>query len=248
MTPENPFSPLLQPGRIGGLELRNRIIMAPMGSNFAEDDGSCGERIQAYYEARAKGGAGLLTMGACAIAFPAGTAEPYQVGVSQDDHIPGLAAVARRVHAHGARLALQLQHAGKTSTRDLAAGREIWVPSMPPQHKSDMLQAFTSEEMATFVGGLGKTRPRIRVMDVADIQQMVELFAAAAVRAQAAGVDGVEVHGAHTYLLAGFLSPYYNQRTDDYGGPLENRARMLLEVIRAIKARCGAGFPVWVRL
>jgi len=244
----NPFHPLLQPGRIGGLELRNRIVMAPMGSNFAEDDGTCGERIQAYYEARAKGGAGLLTMGVCAVAFPAGTAEPFQVGVSRDDFIPGLAALARRVHAHGAKIAMQLQHAGKTATRDLAAGREMWVPSLPPHTKTDMLQALTNEEMSTFVGGLGKTRPRLRVMDQADIAQMVEFFAAAAARAQTAGFDGVEVHGAHTYILAGFLSPYYNQREDDYGGPLENRARLLLEVIRAIKERCGAGFPVWVRL
>ena len=96
---DNPFSPLLEPGRIGSLVLRNRIIMAPMGSNFAEADGHCGERIQAYYEARAKGGAGLLIMGVCAVAFPHGTAEPYQVGVSHDDFIPGLAGIAERVIA-----------------------------------------------------------------------------------------------------------------------------------------------------
>lgn len=82
----HPFASLLFPGRIGTLELRNRIVMSPMGSNFAEADGHCGERIQAYYEARAQGGAGLLTMGVCAIAFPAGTAEPFQVGISHDDH------------------------------------------------------------------------------------------------------------------------------------------------------------------
>ncbi|HSW19637.1 MAG TPA: FAD-dependent oxidoreductase [Ramlibacter sp.] len=244
----NPFSPLLQPGRIGSLELRNRIVMAPMGSNFAEEDGMCGERIQAYYEARAKGGAGLLTMGVCAVAYPAGTAEPFQVGVSRDDFIPGLAGIADRVHRHGAKIAMQLQHAGKTAVRDLAAGRELWVPSIPSAAKSDMLAALTHEEMATFVGGLGKTRPQLRVMSTQDIALMVDTFAAAAGRAQAAGFDGVELHGAHTYMLAGFLSPYYNQRDDAYGGPLENRARMLLETIRAVKARTGADFPVWVRL
>jgi 2,4-dienoyl-CoA reductase-like NADH-dependent reductase (Old Yellow Enzyme family)/thioredoxin reductase len=244
----NPYSPLLQAGRIGTLALKNRIVMAPMGSNFAEADGHCGERIQAYYAARAQGGAGLLTMGVCAVAYPAGTAEPFQVGVSRDDFIPGLAEVARRVHAHGGKIAMQLQHAGKTATRDLAAGRELWVPAIPPHAKSDMLSALTAEEMANFVGGLGKTRPRIRVMDAADIAQMVEYFAAAAARAQAAGFDGVEVHAGHTYILAGFLSPYYNQRSDDYGGPLANRARLLLDTLRAIKQRCGAGFPVWVRL
>ncbi len=247
MTP-NPYAPLLEPGRIGTLEVRNRIVMAPMGSNFAEADGSCGERIQAYYEARAKGGAGLLTMGVCAVAFPAGTAEPFQVGVSHDDFIPGLAAIATRAHKHGAKIAMQLQHAGKTATRDLAAGREMWVPSLPPHNKTDMLSALTNEEMATFVGGMGKTRPRLRVMDQADIAQMVEYFAAAAARAQAAGFDGVELHAAHTYILAGFLSPYYNKRDDDYGGPLENRARLLIETLRAVKARTGADFPVWVRL
>ncbi len=244
----NPYTSLLQPGRIGSLELRNRIVMAPMGSNFAEADGVCGERIQAYYEARAKGGAGLLTMGVCAVAWPAGTAEPFQVGVSNDDFIPGLAAVARRVHEHGAKIAMQLQHAGKTATRDLAAGRDIWVPSPPPAGKPDFLSALTQEEMATFVGGMGKTRPRFRVMDRDDIAQMIEYFAAAAARAQAAGFDGVELHAAHTYILAGFLSPYYNQRDDDYGGPLENRARLLLETLRAVKARTGGDFPVWVRL
>ena len=245
---KNPFHALLQPGRIGTLELKNRIVMAPMGSNFAQSDGFCGERIQAYYEARARGGAGLLTMGVCAVSYPAGTAEPFQVGVSRDDFIPGLAGIARRVHAHGAKIAMQLQHAGKTATRDMAAGRELWVPSLPPQTKTDMLQALTPEEMANFVGGLGKTRPQIRVMSTEDIATLVEAFAAAAARAQAAGFDAVELHGAHTYILAGFLSPYYNRRDDAYGGPLANRARMLLETLAAVKRRCGTDFPVWVRL
>jgi len=249
MTPmDNPFSPLLAPGRIGSLALRNRLIMAPMGSNFAEADGHCGERIQAYYEARAKGGAGLLIMGVCAVAFPHGTAEPYQVGVSHDDFIPGLARIAERVHRHGAKIAMQLQHAGKTANRDLAAGREMWVPSLPPSSRFDFLGALTQEETATFVGGMGRQKPRFRIMDKADIAQMIEYFCAAAERAQKAGFDGVELHAAHTYILAGFLSPYYNRREDEYGGPLENRARLLLETIRAVKARTGGDFPVWIRL
>ncbi|SUE90438.1 putative NADH-dependent oxidoreductase [Pseudomonas putida] len=125
------LSQLLAPGRIGPLQLRNRIIMAPMGSNFAEADGHCGERIQAYYEARAEGGAGLLIMGVCAVAFPAGTAEPYQVGVSSDEFIPGLAQLAGRVHRHGAKIAMQLQHAGKNAIRDMAAGRPLWCRRCP---------------------------------------------------------------------------------------------------------------------
>jgi len=239
---------LLQPGRIGRLELRNRVVMAPMGSNFAEADGHCGERIQAYYEARARGGAGLLIMGVGSIAYPAGTAEPYQLAISRDEFIPGLARVAERAHRHGAKIAIQLQHAGKTATRDLAEGRPIWAPSPPPRLQTTMLNALTAEEMAGFVGALGRHKPQLRVMDKGDIEQMIEWFAAAAARAQAAGFDGVELHAAHGYIVAGFLSPYYNRREDEYGGPLENRARLLLETVQAVKRRVGADFPVWVRL
>ncbi|WP_032831448.1 oxidoreductase [Pseudomonas sp. GM78] len=244
------FPHLLAPGNIGPLQLRNRIIMAPMGSNFAEADGHCGERIQAYYEARAEGGAGLLIMGVCAIAFPAGTAEPYQVGVSSDEFIPGLSRLAERVHKHGAKIAMQLQHAGKNAIRDMAAGRPLWVPSIPPASSSDMMQALTPEELASFVSAVRGRKGGIemRVMDQDDIAQMVEWFAAAAERAQRAGFDGVEIHAAHNYIIAGFLSAYYNRRDDAYGGSLENRARLLLEVLAAVRARVGAGFGVWLRL
>ncbi|OWL89208.1 FAD-dependent oxidoreductase [Halopseudomonas aestusnigri] len=241
------YKNLLSAGRIGRLHLRNRIIMAPMGSNFAEADGTCGERIQAYYEARAAGGAGLLIMGVCAVAFPAGTAEPYQVGVSEDRFIPGLSQLAARVHRHGAKIAMQLQHAGKTAARDIAEGRELWVPSMPPPMKTDMMAALTPEELRGFISG-NRGRPSVRVMDKADITQMIEWFAAAAVRAQQAGFDGVEIHAAHSYIIAGFLSPYYNRRDDEYGGSIDNRARLMLEVLREVRRRTGEDFGVWLRL
>ncbi|MDG1734143.1 MAG: FAD-dependent oxidoreductase [Thalassotalea sp.] len=243
------YQHLLKPGKIGGLTLRNRIIMAPMGSNYAEQDGHCSERIQAFYEARAKGGVGLITMGSIAIAFPAGTAEPFQVGISKDEFIPGLKALTDRVHAHGAKISVQLQHAGKTAVRDLAEGRDLWVPSMPPAPpKSDIMQSVTLKELSTFVRPAKDTPVKIRVMDKADIAQMVEWFAAAAKRAQQAGFDGIELHAAHSYILAGFLSSYYNKREDEYGGSIENRARLLLEVIAAIRERVGQEFPVWLRL
>ena len=244
------FSQLLAPGRIGSIELRNRIIMAPMGSNFAEADGHCGERIQAYYEARARGGAGLLIMGVCSVAFPAGTAEPFQVGVSSDDFIPGLSRLAERVHQHGAKIAMQLQHAGKTSVRDMAEGRQLWVPSVPPVLQSDMMNALTPEELANFVSSMKRRAEGspIRVMDSADIEQMIEWFASAAERAKRAGFDGVELHAAHGYIIAGFLSSYYNQREDSYGGSLQNRARLLLDIIAAVRAKVGHDFAVWLRL
>ena len=242
-------SHLLQPGRIGKLQLRNRIIMAPMGSNFAESDGTCGERIQAYYEARAAGGAGLLIMGVGAIAFPAGTAEPYQVGLSDDRFLPGLSQLVERVHKHGAKIAIQLQHAGKTAVRDLAEGRELWVPSLPPPFKTDMMDSLTREELGAFISsGRPKSKPQVRVLDKADIAQLVSWFGDAAERARRAGFDGVEIHAAHTYIIAGFLSSYYNKRDDEYGGSLENRARLMLEVIREVRQRTGDDFGVWLRL
>jgi 2,4-dienoyl-CoA reductase-like NADH-dependent reductase (Old Yellow Enzyme family)/NADPH-dependent 2,4-dienoyl-CoA reductase/sulfur reductase-like enzyme len=243
------YQHLLKPGKIGGLTLRNRIIMAPMGSNLADEDGHCSERIQAFYEARAKGGVGLITMGSIAIAFPAGTAEPYQVGISKDEFIPGLKALTNRVHAHGAKISVQLQHAGKTAVRDLAEGRELWVPSIPPAPpQTDIMQSVTMKELSTFVRPAKDTPVTIKVMEKADIKQMIEWFAAAAKRAQQAGFDGIELHAAHSYILAGFLSNYYNKRDDEYGGSIENRARLLLEVIAAIRERVGQEFPVWLRL
>jgi len=240
---------LLAPGRLGSLELRNRIIMSPMGSNFAEPDGTCGERIHAYYEARAAGGAGLLVMGAVAVAWPAGTAEPFQVGISRDDFIPGLSQLVQRIHRHGAKLAVQLQHTGKSAIRDLAEGRELWVPSLPPALKTDMMDSLTPEELDCFISATRPTgKPKVRVMTRADIQQMVHWFTAAARRAQQAGVDGIEVHAAHSYIIAGFLSPHYNRRDDEYGGCLENRARLLLEILHAIRTEVGAQFSLWLRL
>jgi len=243
------YQHLLKPGKIGGLTIRNRIMVAPMGSNYAEPDGHCSERIKAFYEARAKGGVGLITMGSIAIAFPAGTAEPYQVGISKDEFIPGLKALTERVHKHGAKIAVQLQHAGKTAVRDLAEGRELWVPSLPPAPpQNDIMQAVTHKELSTFVRPPVDKPITIKVMEKADIAQMVEWFAAAAKRAQQAGFDAIELHSAHSYILAGFLSSYNNKRDDEYGGSIENRARLLLEVIAAIRERVGQDFPLWVRL
>ncbi|MGR5301774.1 FAD-dependent oxidoreductase [Vibrio alfacsensis] len=241
------YEHLLKPGKIGSMTVRNRIVSAPMGTNLAESDGHCGERIQAYYEARAKGGAGLITMGVGAIAYPAGTAEPYQVGLSSDEFLPGLKQLTERVHKHGAKIAIQLQHAGKTAVRDIAEGRELWVPSIPPKASMAMMAALSKEELASFVRPKGGN-VKIRVMDHKDIEQMITWFADAADRAKRAGFDGVEIHAAHSYIIAGFLSRYYNKRTDEYGGSFENRTRLLREIIASVRQRVGSDYPVWLRL
>jgi 2,4-dienoyl-CoA reductase (NADPH2) len=224
--------------------------MTPMGSNLAERDGHCGERIQAYYEARARGGAGLLIVGVGAIAWPRGTCNPNQVGISDDAFLPGLSDLTRRIHVHGAAAAIQLQHAGKVATRDIAAGRPLWVPSIPPLKVGDLMQDLTPEETQLFVGDFSKPGARMvfHEMTREDIAELVESFADAADRARRAGFDGVELHAGHGYILSAFLSPNTNKREDEYGGAIENRARLLVETLRAVKQRVGSDFPVWCRL
>lgn len=242
------YAPLLQPGHIGKLLLRNRIALAPMGDNFGGLDGHATERAQAYYEERARGGAGLIILGTTAVSWPSGTSEPHQLGISKDEFIATLAAVVRGVHQHGAKIAIQINHSGKVAANDRAQGREMWVPSVPPELPPiAAMRTITPQEIATFVG-VGPYPDRYRVMDDADIAQVVEWYAAAAVRAQQAGFDAVEVHCAHNYLIAGFLSPYFNQRTDGYGGSYENRSRLMREVLTEVRRRVGPDYPVWVRL
>ncbi|GAA4002023.1 FAD-dependent oxidoreductase [Comamonas faecalis] len=242
------YDALLQPGSIGTLQLRNRIALAPMGENFGGTDGHATEKTQAYYEARARGGAGLIILGTTAVSWPSGTSEPHQLGISKDEFIPTLAEVVRRIHAHGAKAAIQINHSGKVAANDRAHGREMWVPSVPPElPPNKAMLMITRQELSTFVG-VGPYPDRYRVMDEADMAQMVEWYAAAAVRAQQAGFDAVEVHCAHNYIIAGFLSPYFNQRTDGYGGSHANRTRLMREVLAEVRRRVGPDFPVWVRL
>jgi 2,4-dienoyl-CoA reductase (NADPH2) len=244
------YEHLLSPGRIGALETRNRIVMSPMGSNLAEPDGSMGERISAYYEARARGGAGLLIVGVGAIAHPIGTCNPNQVGISDDVFLPGLEGFTARVHAHGARVAIQLQHAGKVATQDIAAGRPMWVPSTPALEPLDLYDDLTREERREATASFRRpgANASFHEMTHDDIAWLVERFAEAGLRARRTGFDGVEVHAAHGYIVAEFLSAATNRRTDEYGGAIEDRARLLCEIISAIKNRAGRDFPVWCRL
>jgi 2,4-dienoyl-CoA reductase (NADPH2) len=244
------YGHLLSPGRIGSLELRNRLVMAPMGSNLCEPDGRPGERMQAYFEARARGGVGLVVVEVAAIAWPAGAANPNQLGISDDGFLPDLARLVERIHAHGARAALQLQHAGRVATRDIVAGRPLLVPSEPPPLRVDLYRDLTPEDVRAATADFSRPGAKLhyRVMDGADIAALRRAFADAALRARRAGFDGVELHAGHGYLLSAFLSPHYNRREDAYGGPLEGRARLLLETIREVRARVGGDFPLWARL
>lgn len=251
----NDFSSLLSAGKIGPLTLSNRIIMTPMGSNLAQEDGHCGERIQRYYEERARGGAGMITMGVAAIAWPSGACNPNQVAISSDEFIPGLQALTSRVHQQGCKAAVQLQHAGKVAVCDVEAGRPMLVPSIPGNtDASEMLASMSDEEVAAFLSYYTAEGSAVnyKVATQDDIYWLIGCFAEAADRAVRAGFDGIELHAGHGYILSEFISPHTNRRDDDYGGSVENRSRLLAEVIQAVKTRtkktAGADFPVWCRL
>lgn len=240
------YSHLLSSGRIGSLEIRNRIIVTAMGVGLSEADGSCGERLIAYHEEQAKGGAGMIISGVSGVAWPVGAVLPNQTAISDDRFLPGLTELVERVHSHGAKIAAQLHHGGLAAGFSASAfDVPLWAPCYPPPMQGDFISYFLPEELGAFAA---TKPPQLKPMEQADIDLVVNQFAAAARRAKAAGFDGIEIHSAHGYLLSSFISPKTNSRTDGYGGPLENRLRFLLEVIAAIRAEVGADFPLWCKL
>ena len=241
------FPQLTQPGRIGSLELKNRMIVTAMGVNLAEADGNCGDRLIAFHQRQAAGGAGLIVLGVAGVAWPSGGNLPRQIAISEDRHIPGLQRMAEAVHKHGAKLATQIHHGGMVAVQDMREGRPIWVPSYPAPGHSDLGNGMLESEMRAFQDP-DAPAPKLHIMTQADIDTVVAQFAAAAERARRAGIDGVEIHGGHGYLISEYLSPAMNQRQDQYGGSLENRARLLLEILAAIRLKVGPDYPVWVKL
>jgi len=244
------YKRLLSSGSIGDLTLKNRIVLAAMGSNYAGADGHATEKLQAYYEERAKGGAGLIILETSAVSWPAGASMPFMLGFSKDEFIPDLQSLTGRVHRHGAKIAAQLNHSGKVAQEDTIAGRQIPVPSVPDKQRSDLFPLLTQVELSSFIKGAGPDGkgPRYKVLSSDEIAVEVQHFARAARRAKQAGFDAVEIHAGHGYLISSFLSPAVNKRTDHYGGSPENRARLLVEIIEAIRLEIGPKFPILVRL
>ncbi|WP_419925704.1 FAD-dependent oxidoreductase [Candidatus Poriferisocius sp.] len=245
------YEHLLSPGRIGAMELRNRLIMAPMGEELGDENGEVSDDQAAYLEARAKGGMAVVMLGSVGVAHPVGCSNKRQTAISEDRFIPSWRRAADRVHAQGAKIAMQLTHAGKMGLQDTMAGRPMWVPSAPGPTTIDPLYGMvTAEEGAMMAEPFmaPTSNPHYRVMDHDDIATVIDQFAAAAVRAREAGVDAVELHSGHGYLIDAFLSPTVNSRYDEYGGSVENRARFLEEILTEIRRRVGNDYPVWVRL
>lgn len=244
------FEQLLKPGKIGSLTLKNRFVMAPMGSNFAEENGTAGERLRSYYIERAKGGVGLIIMETSATTWPKGASMPNMLGFSSEDFLPDLTLLTEEIHKYDCKVAAQLNHSGKISQEDVAAGRSIPVPSIPKGSKSDMFGLLTMEELANFVKAAGPDGkgPRYHIMTQEEIREEIKNFGLAASIAQRAGFDALELHAGHGYLISSFLSPAVNIREDEYGGDARNRARFLSEVIKEVKRVTSNELPIIVRL
>lgn len=241
-----PYSHLMAEGRIGSLTLKNRIVVTAMGVSLAEDDGSVGPRQIAYHEAQAKGGAGLIIMGVNGVAWPRGSVSVGQAAISEDRFIAPMRELTDRVHAHGGKIAAQLHHGGLVAGYAGARwGHEMLAPSIPPAMTGSFFDFFLPEEVSSLdMGGVAG----VKVADKEDLAEVAQLYAQAARRAKEAGFDGAEIHGGHGYLISSFISPYTNKRTDEYGGSLENRMRLALEIIAAIRAEVGREFPLWFKL
>lgn len=217
-----------------------------MGVSLAEEDGTAGERVLAYHRKQAEGGVGLVTIGVTGVAYPRGGVQVRQNAISDDRHLPGLKRMADAVHAAGAKIAAQLHHGGLNATIDLLEERPLWCPSLPPVEEGDFMEGFLPEELAEAL--LPKTDVAMKVIDDHDIAQLIEWFAAGARRAREAHFDGLEIHAGHGYLIGSFLSPATNRRTDGYGGSREGRARLMVEVVRAVRDAAGPDIAVWVKL
>jgi len=215
---------LFTPGTIGSVTVRNRLHMPPMGTNYATWTGAVTDRLIDYHAERARGGVGLITV-EFSYVHPTGRISYYALGVHDDALIRGLERLTRAIHAEGAKASIQIAHAGRRG-RSVITGTQPLAPSPVPC--------------------IGGEVPR--ELSPAEIDEAITWFVEAARRVREAGFDAVTLHLAAGYLLESFISPYSNRRTDGYGGSLEGRMRVPLELLERIRHEVGQDFPVICRL
>jgi 2,4-dienoyl-CoA reductase-like NADH-dependent reductase (Old Yellow Enzyme family) len=215
---------LFEPANIGPLKLRNRLIRSATAEMIADEDGRPLPRLAPLYASLARGGVGLVITGHMFV-HPSGKAHPGMTGIHDDDVLDALAALADAVHEEGGAIAAQINHAGRQARAGLVEGP--LAPSDTPE---------TPQQAGA------------RQMTEAEIETMITAYASAARRAQRAGFDAVQIHAAHGYLVSQFLSPLANQRSDAWGGTLENRSRFLRRIGTAVREEVGAEFPILVKL
>lgn len=217
---------LFEPGQIGKLKLKNRIAVTPVGLPYACSNGEVSEDLMVYLEERAKAGAGLVMPGIVLVDPETGKVKANELVLCNEGQMTSFARLARRIHKYDAKIFLQLYHPGKETTVANLGGKAPVCPSQMKTRSGEMTRALSTEE----------------------VEAMVQKFVKSAVLAQKAGIDGVEVHAAHGYLINQFMTPLFNKRTDKYGGSFENRMRFPSEIISGIRAACGPDYVISVRI
>ncbi len=220
-----PLKTLFSPFRIGKLELKNRIVMPPMATNFAGTDGRVNDRHIAYYRKRAQGGVGYITFEHTGV-VKEGKASPGMALIDGDDKIPLFKKLVDAVHKEGGKIFIQINHAGRQTSASITGAPIVGPSAIPCPVRKEMPHPLS----------------------VGEIQGLVEAYRQAARRVKEAGADGAEIHMAHGYLLCQFLSPFSNRREDEYGGTPEKRLKMPLEVLKAVRKTVGSDFPIVCRL
>lgn len=258
------YDMLFSPMKIGNVEIKNRIVMAPMCMGFGQYNGCATETMMDYYEERAKGGVGLIFTEITRINDITGASSFGQLGMSHDYQIPALREMADRIHKHNCKIMVELHHPGRQNL-GLMIGTvpicnigsklmgnlytKILTQAVIPQGKKLQDKHIVPRTVAPSKCERSKMSDSVnRELSVNEIKRIICQFIDGAVRVKKAGCDGVELHAAHGYLIQQFLSPNTNKRTDQYGGSLENRMRFLLEIIDGIRLNCGKDFPIVVRL
>ena len=224
------FPNLFSPAKIGTLTLKNRILKAPQSSGLSTMDGTVSERLVRYYRDQAAGGAGCIVVEYAYVDDIGAKSAHCHLGISSNEHIPGLAWLAENIREMGAAPAIQIEHCGR---QKFLGTQPICAPSALPWPK--LWDQYGVQSVP-------------HVLTIEEIQDIVHAFGDSALRAKQAGFELVEIHGAHGYLLTNFFSPHTNHRTDLYGGSLENRMRIYVEIVRDVRKKVGPDFPVTIRL
>jgi 2,4-dienoyl-CoA reductase-like NADH-dependent reductase (Old Yellow Enzyme family) len=222
--PGDLMSKLFEATKLNGMSLKNRFIRSATAEGMATEEGEATPRLINLMAELAEGGVGLIITGHTYVA-KRGQATPWQLGIYDDQLITGLRRMADAVHQRDGRIVMQLAHSGILANPRLTGDAPLGPSAI------EGLNEVVAQEMT-----------------IEDIQGVVEAFGNAAERAREAGFDGVQIHAAHSYLLSQFLSPAFNVRNDAYGGPIENRARFLLDVVQTIRKRVGDNYPLLVKL
>lgn len=218
-------SMLLSPIKIGKLEIKNRFVVPPMGTNFANMDGTVSQQLIDYYVARAKGGFGLIIVEVVAV-DPLGKAIACEGGLWEDNQIEGWSKLVDAVHDAGAKIFVQLHHCGRQTVPSYIGGNQPVAPSAVACPLMDCIPHELSQD---------------------EIWNLIHKFGDAALRAKKAGFDGVEIHGAHGYLIAQFMSTHANKRMDEFGGDFMGRMKFPLEIFKDVRLKCGQDFPMSFR-